>query len=102
MNDIAILREHLVNLLTKAEAHIDAADELKNFPAELSGSKPEGCPHTPWQLLEHIRIAQLDILRFSVDAKHESPQWPEGYWPKTASPPSDGCRLGPERPAISS
>jgi hypothetical protein len=89
MNDLAILREHLVNLLTKAEAHIDVADELKNFPAQLRGSKPEGSPHTPWQLLEHMRIAQLDILRFSVDAKHESPQWPEGYWPKADSPPSD-------------
>ena len=69
MNDLAILREHLVNLLTKAEAHIDVADELKNFPAQLRGSKPEGCPHTPWLLaswlgpLRRFVLAHLKALR---------------------------------------
>jgi len=83
------LRPHLVNLLTKAEAHVDLESELKNFPRELRGRKPPGAPHTPWQLLEHIRIAQWDILEFSRDAKHKSPKWPEGYWPKTEAPPDD-------------
>jgi DinB superfamily len=83
------LRTHLANLLTKAEAHVDVGSTLKDFPAELRGRKPKGSPHTPWQLLEHMRLAQWDILRFSVDSKHVSPQWPEGYWPKTAAPPSD-------------
>ena len=87
MNDP--LRPHLVNLLTKAEAHVDLESELKNFPRELRGRKPAGAPHTPWQLLEHIRIAQWDILEFSRDAKHKSPKWPEGYWPKTEAPPDD-------------
>lgn len=89
MDNIDSLRTHVVNLLTKAEAHVDVSSTLKDFPPELRGRKPEGSPHTPWQLLEHMRLAQWDILRFSVDSKHVSPQWPEGYWPKTPAPPSD-------------
>lgn len=83
------LRQHIVNLLNKAEAHVDLASSLKDFPRELRGKKPEGSPHTPWQLLEHIRIAQWDILEFSKDARHKSPKWPDDYWPKTAAPPDD-------------
>ena len=83
------VREHISNLLTKAEAHIDLREALKNFPSRLRGSKPEGGPHTPWQLLEHIRIAQWDILEFSRSAKHKSPKWPDEYWPKNEAPPSD-------------
>lgn len=89
MESLASLRTHLIDLLTKAEAHVDAASELKGFPAKLRGRKPEGAPHTPWQLLEHMRIAQWDILRFSVDGSHVSPNFPEGYWPETDSPASD-------------
>ena len=89
MENLAALREHITNLLTKAEAHVDARSELQSFPAELRGRKPQGAPHTPWQLLEHMRIAQWDILRFSVDANHVSPKWPDEYWPKTDAPPSD-------------
>ena len=89
MNDLASLRTHVINLLTKAEAHVDPSSELKDFPVKLRGRKPEGAPHTPWQLLEHMRIAQWDILQFSIDAKHESPKFPEGYWPQTEAPPSD-------------
>lgn len=83
------IRQHVCNLLTKAEAHVDLPEALKNFPRELRGRKPEGGPHTPWQLLEHIRIAQWDILEFSCSAKHKSPKWPDEYWPKTDAPPSD-------------
>lgn len=83
------LRQHLANLLTKAEAHVDLAGTLKDFPRELRGKKPEGSPHTPWQLLEHIRIAQWDILEFSKDARHKSPKWPDDYWPKTEAPPDN-------------
>jgi DinB family protein len=83
------LRQHLINLLTKADAHLDLESELENFPRELRGQKPKGAPHTPWQLLEHIRIAQWDMLEFSRDAKHKSPKWPEGYWPKTEAPAGD-------------
>ena len=80
------LRQHLIDLLTKAEAHLDVRSELRDFPVELRGRKPAGAPHTPWQLLEHMRIAQWDILEFSVNAKHTSPKWPEEYWPKADVP----------------
>jgi DinB superfamily len=89
MDSIESLRHHLINLLTKAEAHVDVTSTLQDFPPQLRGRKPKGSPHTPWQLLEHMRLAQLDILRFSVDAKHVSPKWPEGYWPKHDAPASD-------------
>lgn len=89
MDSIESLRKHLVNLLTKGEAHVDIASTLKDFPPKLRGRKPKGSPHTPWQLLEHMRLGQWDILRFSVDSKHVSPKWPEGYWPKTDAPSSD-------------
>ena len=81
------LRQHLINLLTKAEAHVDLRTTLNKFPPELRGSKPAGAPHTLWQLLEHMRIAQWDILEFSLNTKHTSPKWPEDYWPKTDTPP---------------
>jgi hypothetical protein len=89
MDSIASLRRHLVSLLTKAEAHVDVASTLKEFPPPFRGRKPQGAPHTPWQLLEHMRLAQWDILRFSVDSKHVSPKWPEGYWPKQDAPSSE-------------
>jgi hypothetical protein len=83
------VRQHISNLLTKAEAHIDLGEALKNFPNKLRGIKPEGSPHTPWQLLEHIRIAQWDILEFCRSDKHKSPKWPDEYWPRSDAPPSD-------------
>jgi hypothetical protein len=89
MDNIESLRHHLVSLLTKADAHVDGRSTLGEFPAELRGRKPQGSPHTPWQLLEHMRIAQWDILRFSMDPKHVSPTFPEGYWPKSDAPPTD-------------
>ena len=84
-NDVA-LREHLVKLLTLAQAHATFDQAVKGLPAELRGKAPQGAEHTPWQLLEHLRIAQWDILEFSRDPKHESPKWPEGYWPQEKAP----------------
>jgi len=97
MDNSDSLRQHLANLLTKASAHVEATTELKEFPAQLRGRKPEGAPYTPWQVLEHMRIAQWDILRFSMDSKHVSPKFPDGYWPKTAAPPSDAAWEGSVR-----
>jgi hypothetical protein len=82
------LRQHLLDLLRGRNAHADFDTVLADFPSRLRGVKPPGAPHTGWQLLEHMRIAQWDILEFSRDAKHKSPAWPEGYWPKTETPPS--------------
>lgn len=83
------LRQHVLNLLTKPEAHVGLRSTLEEFPRELRGKKPPGAPHTPWQLLEHMRIAQWDILQFSLNPEHKSPKWPEDYWPRTEAPPSD-------------
>ena len=82
----AVLREHLVKLLSGSEAHADFETAIKDFPMELRGKTPKGAEHSPWELLEHLRIAQWDILEFSRNAKHESPKWPEGYWPKEKAP----------------
>jgi hypothetical protein len=89
MSNDAALREHLVELLTKAHAHATFDDAVKDLPAELQGKRPKGAEHSPWQLLEHLRIAQWDILEFSRDAKHKSPDFPEGYWPKSPEPPDE-------------
>jgi hypothetical protein len=80
------LREHLLELLRGGSAHAKFEDAIKSFPAKLRGVKPENFPHSAWMLLEHMRIAQFDILEFSRNAKHVSPKWPEGYWPKKDAP----------------
>jgi DinB superfamily len=82
------LRQHLLYVLKGGGAHAKFDDVIENFPAKLRGQKADGLPHTAWMLLEHMRIAQWDILEFSRDRKHVSPQWPEGHWPKTEAPPS--------------
>jgi hypothetical protein len=82
------LRQHLLDLLRGRNAHADFDAAVTDFPSRLRGVKPPGAPYTAWQLLEHMRIAQSDILEFSRDGKHKSPPWPEGYWPKTETPPN--------------
>jgi hypothetical protein len=88
MKEIDSLRKQLVDLLTGHNAHVDLEGALKGLPAKLRGAKAKGAPHSAWQLLEHIRIAQWDILEFSRNRKHVSPPWPDGYWPKSDAPPS--------------
>ncbi len=83
------LREHLISLLKGGEAHVHFMDAIEGFPEAKRGAFAEGLPHTGWQLLEHARIAQWDILEFSRNAKHVSPGFPEGYWPKTPVPPDE-------------
>jgi len=85
------LRQHLFDLLGGGNAHAKFDDVVKGVPAALRGAKPAQCPHSVWMLLEHMRIAQWDILEFSRNAKHVSPAWPGGYWPKTEAPPSAGA-----------
>jgi hypothetical protein len=82
------LRQHLVYLLQGGGAHATFDQIIAGIPVKLRGRKPVGLPHSPWMLLEHMRIAQWDILEFSRNPKHVSPQWPEGYWPTTEAPPS--------------
>ena len=75
------LREHLLYVLGGGGAHVDFESVIKDFPAEIINRKAKNMPYTPWQVLEHMRIAQWDILEFSRNAAHVSPPWPEGYWP---------------------
>ncbi len=80
------LRDHLLELLHGGQAHITFDDAVNGFPAELTGVRPEGAPHSAWELLEHIRIALEDIVAFSQSADHVSPPWPKGYWPASPAP----------------
>ena len=80
------LRDQLVELLTGGNAHVDWKTAFARIPPKLRGVRPPGAGHSIWELLEHMRIAQWDILEFSRDPKHVSPDWPAGYWPKTQAP----------------
>jgi DinB superfamily len=90
-SDDAILRQHLVDLLRGGHAHVTFEKAIAGLPARLRGARHPQCPFTPWRLLEHLRIAQWDILEFSRDAKHVSPDWPDGYWPAGDGPAADGA-----------
>ena len=85
------LRQHLVALLSAEQAHINFEKSVAEFPGELRGKKPDGFPYSAWQLLEHLRIAQWDILEFSRNPNHVSPHWPDGYWPASAAPSDDAA-----------
>ncbi len=76
------LREHLIALLRGGGAHLAFDDFIADFPPDLCDRTINGVPYTPWQVIEHMRIAQWDILEFSRDASHKSPKFPQGYWPK--------------------
>ncbi len=85
MND-QILRDQLVELLTGEHAHISLDAALKALPRDLRGRRPGKSSHTPWQLLEHMRLAQEDILRYTLDPRWKSPSFPDGYWPTRPVP----------------
>ncbi len=87
MDNEKSLRKHLLELLEGGHAHLDFERAIAGLPAKLRGARPPGLPHTPWRLVEHMRIAQWDILRFSVDPEHVSPEFPAGYWPTGDAPP---------------
>src|SRR5258706_9762157 len=82
------LRQHLLELLGGGAAHATFDAAVKDLPAKLRGARPESFPHSPWMLLDHLRVAQWDILEFSRNARHVSPEWPGGYWPKADAPPN--------------
>ena len=83
-----LLREHLINLLSGRGAHIDWKSAFSGITPKLRGVRPPETPYSAWELLEHMRIAQWDIVEFSRDAKHVSPDWPAGYWSGTLAPPN--------------
>jgi hypothetical protein len=84
-----ILIDELVHLLNGGNAHADLPTALANLPANLRGARPDKLPYSIWQLVEHIRIAQWDMLEFCKDGSHESPNWPDDYWPKETSPENE-------------
>ena len=86
--DLDVLREQLVAQLTGGQAYAGAESIVRGFPAGFAGATSGTMRHTGWKLLEHLRIAQEDILRFTIDETYESPAWPDGYWPPTSEPPS--------------
>jgi hypothetical protein len=85
------VRKQLISLLTDSNAHQSFDDAVKDLPAELRGVKPDNLPYSIWQLVDHIRIVQWDILEFSRDPSHQSPPWPAGYWSKEIAPPDEGA-----------
>jgi uncharacterized damage-inducible protein DinB len=99
------LRKQLVEAMSGRESHIDFASALKDFPEPSRGIKPRGAPHTAWQLLEHMRLAQRDILDFSHEegAHYQAKKWPEDYWPREEAPPNatawDGSIAGFQKDA---
>ena len=86
MPDDSSLREHLVQLLEGGNAHATFDQATRGFPAARAGERPSGLPHSAWELVEHMRIAQNDILRFCQSADYHSPDWPAGYWPSSPAP----------------
>ena len=91
MKELKALRKQLVETLKGRGAHVDFDAAVAKFPAKRAGEKPTGAPYTAWELLEHLRIAQWDILEFSRNGKHVSPKWPDEYWPATPAPPDTGA-----------
>ena len=83
MNPDKVLREQLLFLLRGGNAHMSFDQAVAEFPLEYINGQPPNVSYSPWQLLEHIRIAQWDILEFTRNPDHVSPQWPEGYWPRS-------------------
>jgi hypothetical protein len=90
-DDDSSLRDHLRALLDWDHAHMKFDDAVEGFPPALRGKRPADGAHSAWELLEHLRIAQWDILEFTRNPKHVSPQWPAGYWPSTEAPPTESA-----------
>jgi len=87
--DETVIREQLVDLLTKEQAHVGARSAFDGLAPENRVRRPHEGGHSPWELLEHLRLAQEDIVRYTLDPAWASPPWPEGYWPATGTTPDD-------------
>jgi hypothetical protein len=87
MNEPDAIRNAVANLLDSGDAHIAFDPAVKDFPPALRGLRPDGGPHSAWELLEHLRIAQVDILEYTRDGKNSGLEFPSGYWPASPEPP---------------
>jgi len=94
MDNSKTVIQEITKLLVGGNAHISLQDALKGLPPELRGAKPAHVPYSIWQLVEHIRIAQWDMLQFSRDANHQELKWPDDYWPKEAAPANEDVWRG--------
>src|SRR6266581_1045825 len=88
MNQNDILREQLSKLLDWKDAHVSFDTAVEGISPSLQGVRPEGLPYSLWELLEHMRLTQSDILNFCQNRDYQAPKWPEEYWPKATSPPT--------------
>jgi len=92
MTSSTVLRKHLVALLNSGDAHQDFDSAVDDVPAALRGKRPDGVPHSAWELLEHVRLAQSDILEYSqATANYVALDFPAGYWPQSPEPPSESA-----------
>ena len=90
MTNDAALREHLIQLLEGGHAHATFEQAVQKFPRDLAGVRPKGAPHSAWELLEHMRIAQNDLLDFCINADYtHALNWPDDYWPRVSAPSSN-------------
>jgi DinB superfamily len=85
------VRDLLGRALAWKDAHAAFEDAVNDIPANLRGARPEGLPYSAWELLEHLRIAQHDILEFCIDPNYKEMKWPDDYWPPSPAPPSDAA-----------
>jgi len=85
------IREHVRKMLGWEEAHAGFEKAVNGIPENLRGRRPDGAPYSPWELLEHLRISQRDMLDFCVSPKYEERAWPKDYWPPSPAPPSAGA-----------
>lgn len=90
-NQTSILITELKKLLNGGGAHVGFKDAVADLPFNLLGEKPHNLPYSIWQLVEHIKIAQWDMLEFSKDGSHQSPKWPDEYWPKALAPTDEAA-----------
>lgn len=86
MKKAQVIKNELVTLLRKGNSHASLDDALKGISYHKISLRPDNLPYSIWELADHIRITQWDIVQFSKSAEHESPDWPEGYWPKEKNP----------------
>lgn len=81
MNSDQALRDHVLYLLQMKGAHLNFDEAVADFPEQFINAFPPNVPYTPWHLVEHLRICQWDILEYTINPKHVSPEWPKGVWP---------------------
>jgi len=91
MLDEAPVRDMVGRVLSWEDAHAGFEAAVKDLPAKLRGTQPAGLPYSPWQVLEHLRITQHDILDFCINPAYKEMEWPKDYWPSSSAPPSDAA-----------